>query len=192
MTPHSPLNPYHHHLTRLADSTVHIFPPGWESKGVFYTAVAFLPLLYASITTAYPAPNPTNHPRPQIIMTSSVGAFNRQNMGNFSYGPSKAAVVHLMKQLSSSLTPYGIRTNAIAPGLYLTEMTESGYRALGYYDTHNREGTWPRSEMPLTRSGDEEDMAGVILWLCSRAGGYINGNVVVTDGGRLSVVPSTY
>ena len=71
-------------------------------------------------------------------------------------------------------------------------MTEAGYKAMGKVETHNKEGTWPKAEIPLTRSGDEEDMAGVILWLCSRAGSYINGNVVVSDGGRLSVFPATY
>ena len=71
-------------------------------------------------------------------------------------------------------------------------MTESGLKALGLHETHNKEGTWPRSEIPLTRSGDEEDMAGVTLFLCSRAGAYINGNVLVSDGGRLNVYPATY
>ncbi len=50
----------------------------------------------------------------------------------------------------------------------------------------------PVSQIPAQRWGDEEDMAGVILFLASRAGAYCNGNVLLTDGGRLSVMPSTY
>lgn len=45
---------------------------------------------------------------------------------------------------------------------------------------------------PLGRVGKIENMAGCILWLASKAGEWLNGNVVVTDGGRLSVVPATY
>lgn len=45
---------------------------------------------------------------------------------------------------------------------------------------------------PLGRLGSTEDMAGCILWLASKAGAWIDGMVVVTDGGRLSVLPSTY
>jgi NAD(P)-dependent dehydrogenase (short-subunit alcohol dehydrogenase family) len=53
-------------------------------------------------------------------------------------------------------------------------------------------GGFPQSVVPLQRAGSPEDMAGTILYLTSRAGAYLNGNVIVTDGGRLSVLPSTY
>lgn len=45
---------------------------------------------------------------------------------------------------------------------------------------------------PLGRPGDIEDAAGCILWLASRAGAWVSGNVLVTDGGKLGLVPSTY
>jgi NAD(P)-dependent dehydrogenase (short-subunit alcohol dehydrogenase family) len=54
------------------------------------------------------------------------------------------------------------------------------------------DGIFPRSKIPLERSGTEEDMAGCILFLASRAGAYCTGNVLVMDGGRLSVMPATY
>lgn len=50
----------------------------------------------------------------------------------------------------------------------------------------------PKTFIPLQRVGTKEDMAGAILFLASRAGAYLNGSVTVTDGGRLSVLPSTY
>lgn len=53
-------------------------------------------------------------------------------------------------------------------------------------------GEFPKSKIPAERTGTIEDMAGVVLFLTSRAGAYCNGNVLVTDGGRLSVMPSTY
>lgn len=46
--------------------------------------------------------------------------------------------------------------------------------------------------IPLKREGNEQDMAGAILYLTSKAGSYVNGNVLLTDGGRLNIVPSTY
>jgi len=160
--------------------------------GVHFTIAAFLPLLHAA-NQKRPEPRPDNFtPRPQIIVTGSIGGFSRQPKGNLSYGPSKAAVMHMMKQLAVVLSPYDIRANIIAPGLYYSEMTEKMYKAEGKVETHNVEGTFDKSQIPATRSGDDEDMAGCILWLCSRAGAYINGNVLVTDGGRLGTVPGSY
>jgi NAD(P)-dependent dehydrogenase (short-subunit alcohol dehydrogenase family) len=45
---------------------------------------------------------------------------------------------------------------------------------------------------PAERVGTEEDMAGVILYLTSFAGGYCNGGVFVTDGGQMSLLPSSF
>ena len=54
------------------------------------------------------------------------------------------------------------------------------------------DGVFPKTQIPAERAGTPEDMAGCILYLTSRAGAYCTGNVVLTDGGRLSVMPSTY
>ncbi|KAI1624865.1 3-oxoacyl-reductase [Exophiala viscosa] len=160
--------------------------------GVHFTIAAFLPLL-AEANKKRPQPTEENFkPRPQIITTGSIGGYNRNVLGNLSYGPSKSAVMHMSKQLATALVNYDIRVNVIAPGLYFSEMTEGMYKAQGKVETHNVEGTFAKDVVPATRTGDEQDMAGVILWLCSRAGAYINGCTVVTDGGRLSVLPSSY
>jgi len=45
---------------------------------------------------------------------------------------------------------------------------------------------------PLGRLGNTEDMAGCVLWLASKAGAWLSGNVIVTDGGKLGVLPSSY
>lgn len=54
------------------------------------------------------------------------------------------------------------------------------------------DGVQPKEKIPAERVGTDEDMAGSILYLTSRAGAYCNGNVVVIDGGRLSLMPATY
>jgi NAD(P)-dependent dehydrogenase (short-subunit alcohol dehydrogenase family) len=46
--------------------------------------------------------------------------------------------------------------------------------------------------IPLSRVGDESDMAGTVLYLASRAGAYCNGAVIVSDGGRLGLFPTTF
>ena len=51
-------------------------------------------------------------------------------------------------------------------------------------------GKFLKSMCPLQRAGDEQDMAGLVLFLTSRAGAYLSGSVVVSDGGRLVVLPS--
>jgi NAD(P)-dependent dehydrogenase (short-subunit alcohol dehydrogenase family) len=53
-------------------------------------------------------------------------------------------------------------------------------------------GSIDQNIVPLTRAGSGEDMAGATLFLCSRAGAYINGMILNTDGGRLGIVPATY
>jgi NAD(P)-dependent dehydrogenase (short-subunit alcohol dehydrogenase family) len=51
---------------------------------------------------------------------------------------------------------------------------------------------WPKDFVPEERPGDVQDLAGALLFLVSKAGAYINGNVLVTDGGRLGILPATY
>lgn len=156
--------------------------------GVFYTAVAFLPLLAAANKLR---PAPSDYPRPQIITTGSIGGFNRIPLAGYAYGASKAAVHHLTKSMATMWGKYDIRANAIAPGLYWTELSAPLFEKMGIgQGTH--EGSFGREAIPQTRAGSEEDFAGLILFLCSRAGSYISGSVLVTDGGRLSVHPATY
>ncbi|KAG7145965.1 Short-chain dehydrogenase/reductase VdtF like protein [Verticillium longisporum] len=149
-----------------------------NNTGVFNTVAAFLELLDAG--------NKRGHvqQRSQVIATASVASFNRQPLAGYAYSSSKAGVVHLMKVFSTALVPYDIRSNIIAPGFYPSEMTEGLLTKQG-------DKPWPKSVIPEERPGDIQDMAGAVLFLVSRAGGYINGNVLLTDGGRVAVVPSS-
>ncbi|KAI1394897.1 NAD(P)-binding protein [Hypoxylon fuscum] len=172
----------------LSDFRKHLL--GWDTAaftntydvnttGVFNTIAAFLELLDEGNKRG------NLKQKSQIIATASVGAYNRTPLAGYAYGPSKAAVVHMMKQFATSLVPYNIRSNVIVPGFYPSVMTE---------DLREKQGgnEWPKAIIPAQRFGDSEDIAGAILFLVSRAGAYINGNVLVTDGGRLGVVPSSY
>ncbi|MCJ1235707.1 hypothetical protein MMC14_003678 [Varicellaria rhodocarpa] len=147
-----------------------------NTSGVYFTMIAFLGLLDKGNKKG------NVEQKSQIIGTSSIASFNRSAPGGLVYGQSKAATTLLMKQMATGLVPYDIRANILAPGLYPSDLASP---LIG-------EGIFPKDKLPLQRTGTLEDMAGCILYLTSRAGAYCNGNVVVTDGGRLSVMTSTY
>lgn len=91
-------------------------------SGMMYTAVAFLSLLDAG-NTSDKSVTKAKGIKSQFIATGSVGAYNRIPAAGFAYGGSKAAVHHVIKQLSTHLAPYHIRANVIAPGIYPSELS---------------------------------------------------------------------
>lgn len=161
--------------------------------GTYYTVVAFLPLLDAA-NKRRPAPDPdvVSPPKAQVIITSSIAAYNRLVPYSFAYSLSKAAATHLVKMLSTVFSAYDIRANGIAPGLYHSDIAVPLFESRGIQGKGISDGSFPREAIPATRGGSEEDIGGLILWLASAAGGYINGSMIVTDGGRLGVVPASY
>ncbi|KAJ5678050.1 Short-chain dehydrogenase/reductase SAT3 [Penicillium maclennaniae] len=161
--------------------------------GAYYTALAFLPLLEAA-NKRRPAPQVgvTTPPTAQVIFTSSIAGFNRKVPFSYAYNASKAAVTHVVKTLSTSLLPYHIRVNGIAPGLYFSEMASQIFDDRDVSGGGISEGSHPASLIPLTRSGSEEDFAGLVIWMSSASGGYVNGAMMLTDGGRVAAAPSTY
>ncbi|KAF2083342.1 NAD(P)-binding protein [Saccharata proteae CBS 121410] len=153
-----------------------------NTTSVYYTALAFLELLDAGSTKGF-AGGQVNS---QFVVTASIGGLHRSPMTGFAYNPSKAAVIHLVKMLATYLGPKGIRCNILAPGVFPSEMTDPFLRETSEAELAGK------MKIPEKRLGSEEDAAGTILWLASRAGAYCNGNVVVLDGGRLSQQPATY
>ncbi len=131
-----------------------------------------LPLLRKNATAADPSRviniGSIMGTRPTKSVTGSVGAY--------SYTVSKGAVHHMSKLFSNELAPDNITVNAIAPGPFPSRMMAFAT------DTRDK-----RSELaegiPLNRVGDAEDIAGTVLWLCSRAGAYVTGAVIPLDGG---------
>ena len=94
--------------------------------------------------------------------------------GTFPYSASKAAVHHLTKALAVELAPRHITVNAVAPGFFESRMTaEVLTRYRGPIE----------AACPLGRIGRPDEMAGVAIYLASRAGAYTNGAVIPVDGG---------
>jgi len=154
--------------------------------GMFYTAVAFLELLDAGNAKGNVAQ------KSQIVVTASLAGLSRIPAAGYAYSASKAAAIHLTKMLATNLVEYKIRANVIAPGLYPSEMTGNQAFMMDKDKRPDQEGAVGKTMVPLERTGGEEDMAGAALYLASRAGGYLDGNIILTDGGRLSIMPANY
>ncbi|PSK46029.1 Rhamnolipids biosynthesis 3-oxoacyl [Elsinoe australis] len=166
-----------------------------NTTAVVTVSGAFLPLLHAgNVRKGWPAGRRTIHKREkvpegidaddlrtsQIITVASISAFNREVTAGLAYTASKAGAVLLGKSMAHFLAGWGIRSNMIAPGRFPSEMTAGGQTEFGV------------DKVPASVPGRFEDMAGTILYTVGKAGQYLNGNVQVLDGGRLSVMPGTY
>ncbi|KAI1154249.1 short chain dehydrogenase [Nemania diffusa] len=164
--------------------------------GAYFTMLAFLELLDAGNRNAlrggFGAPLVEGGDVPgvqsQVIFTSSIAGYSRSPASLPGYAGSKAAITHLMKHATTNLSPYGIRTNAMAPGLFPSELAAD---LIGDRDPSKEDPSEMRF-IPTRRFGGEEEMAGSVLYLASRAGAYCNGLVLVMDGGKLATMPAAY
>ena len=92
------------------------------------------------------------------------------------YGITKAANAHLAKNMAIEWGPKGIRSNAIAPGLIKTDFAEALWK-----NPKLAEATI--NATPLRRLGDPDDIAGIAVFLASKAAAFVNGQTIVADGG---------
>lgn len=134
-------------------------------KSVFYLTQAFLPLLRKSGKPGDPA---------RIINVGSIDGLTVPFVDNYAYSASKAAVHHFTHVWAVKFGPENITTNCIAPGPFESKMTE--------WMLENFQSQI-ESTCPLGRIGEPEDMAGIAIYLSSRAGAYLNGCVIPVDGG---------
>lgn len=110
-----------------------------------------------------------------ILNVASIGGLGVEP-GIGWYNVTKAAVIHMTKQLSFELAPT-VRVNAIAPGLVKTEL------ARGLWETGESQ---IKSHIPLRRLGEPDDIATVALMLVSDASAWMTGQTVVVDGGTIN------
>jgi NAD(P)-dependent dehydrogenase (short-subunit alcohol dehydrogenase family) len=150
------------------------FPPsGWDKvvhtnvEGVFHLTVALLGELRAAVREDDPA---------RVINIGSIDGLRTPSMENYSYSASKAAVHMLTRHLAKRLASERITVNAIAPGPF-----ESKMMAWVLEDPERRRAV--EESVPLGRIGRPDDVAGLTLFLASRAGAYMTGAVIPLDGG---------
>lgn len=155
---------------------------GWDKvmdtnvKGVFFMIQKCLPLLRKSATREDPA---------RVINIGSVDGIKTPGFENFSYGPSKAAVHHLTRQMAAQLVREDIIVNAIAPGPFPSWMLSAGVGFGGEVEGADWESVGRGN--PRKRVGTMEDIAGLAIFLSSRAGAYTVGETITCDGGAVAV-----
>lgn len=143
---------------------------GWDkvmdlnAKSVFFLSQKLLPLLKKNASQADPS---------RIINISSVMSESTVSLGAFSYSASKAAVTHMSRCLARELADDFILVNTVGPGFFPTDMT-----------SHLPKDAIA-SEVPLKRLGSGDDIAGLVVFLSSKASSYITGSYIPVDGGFL-------
>ena len=136
-----------------------------NAKSPFLLTRALVPALRAAATAEDPA---------RVINIGSIDGIQVPMMETYAYSASKAAVHQLTRHLARQLGRHNITVNAVAPGPFESKMMAATLRDF-------RESIEQSS--PLRRIGRPDDMAGVAIYLASRAGSYVTGAVIPVDGG---------
>ncbi|HEX4658017.1 MAG TPA: SDR family oxidoreductase [Streptosporangiaceae bacterium] len=139
-------------------------------KAPFFLIRAFLPLLEAAGTHDDPA---------RVINIGSIDGLHVPSLPTYAYSASKAGLHHMTRVLARELGPRGITVNAVAPGPFESKMMAA---------TLEQFGESIAEAAPLRRIGRPDDMAGVAVYLASRAGAYVTGAVIPVDGGIATTV----
>jgi gluconate 5-dehydrogenase len=114
-----------------------------------------------------------------INICSVMSEFSRP--GTSAYAASKGALKMLTKGMAIDLGPHGITVNGIAPGYFRTEMTAP-------LSADAKAEAWITGHTPVGRWGHVDDLAPVAVFLASDAASYVNGHVLVVDGGMTATL----
>jgi NAD(P)-dependent dehydrogenase (short-subunit alcohol dehydrogenase family) len=134
-------------------------------KAVFHLTRALVGSLEKAATDADPA---------RVINIGSIDGILVPALETYAYSASKAAVHHMTKVLAKKLAPQKITVNAVAPGPFESKMMAATLETFREFIV---------AASPFGRIGEPEDMAGVAIYLASRAGAWVTGAVIPVDGG---------
>ena len=112
--------------------------------------------------------------RGSIVNIASISGLRASTL-RVAYGTSKAAVIHLTQQYAAELGEFGIRVNCVAPGPVRTKLAMAVHTQDiidAYHDA-----------IPLNRYGSEDEIAAVIVFLCSEQASFVTGQTISVDGG---------
>jgi NAD(P)-dependent dehydrogenase (short-subunit alcohol dehydrogenase family) len=109
----------------------------------------------------------------KVINIASIDGISVNPLETYSYHASKAGLIHLTRRMALRLVQDGIVVSGIAPGAFASEMNRAA----------RDHGEEIAKHIPSGRIGTDEDMAGVAIYLASRAGDYVLGQTIAVDGG---------
>lgn len=109
-----------------------------------------------------------------IVNVASISGLRASTL-RVAYGTSKAAVIHLTRQQAAELGEHGIRANCVAPGPVRTKLALAVH-SQDIIDAYH-------DAIPLNRYGSEDEIASVIVFLCSDKASYVTGQTIAADGG---------
>ena len=144
---------------------------GWDKvldldlKSPFFLTRAFLPLLGEAASADDPA---------RVINIGSIDGLRVPFVPDYSYAAAKAGLHHLTRVLAIELGPQHITVNAVAPGPFESKMMAQTLR---------EHGDEIAAHAPLGRIGRPDHMAGIAVFLASRASAYVTGAIIPVDGG---------
>jgi NAD(P)-dependent dehydrogenase (short-subunit alcohol dehydrogenase family) len=133
-------------------------------KGVFHLTRACMPMLEAASKPGDPA---------RVINIGSIDGLQAPLLETYAYSATKAAVLHMTRVLAHRFAPK-VTVNAVAPGPFESKMM---------HETLERFHDTIVGSCPMGRIGEPADMAGVAIYLASKAGAYVTGAVIPVDGG---------
>jgi NAD(P)-dependent dehydrogenase (short-subunit alcohol dehydrogenase family) len=138
---------------------------GLNVKAVFNLTRSLVPCLEKAASPEDPA---------RVINIGSIDGIQVPALDTFSYSASKAAVHQLTRVLAKKLSAKSITVNAVAPGPFQSRMMKATLES--FEDAIV-------ASCPLGRVGQPDDMAGITIYLASRAGAYVTGTIIPVDGG---------
>ncbi|KAF9884232.1 hypothetical protein FE257_001964 [Aspergillus nanangensis] len=147
----------------------------------YFLSVALLPLLAAAADRDLgDGRKGKDEGRGVVVMTSSCASMhNATNVDLTSYATSKAATDHLVRLLAAKFARFYVRVLSINPGFVPSNMNPVGQEGNIFSSLFD--------QVPAQRAGNEQDIAGAILYLTSQAGAYLDGISLCIDGGRILV-----
>lgn len=115
-----------------------------------------------------------------IVNTASIAGLVGSRMGSAAYSASKHGVIGLTKTAALEYATQGIRVNCVCPGVIRSPMSEPLLRAA---PEQEREAI---ARHPIGRLGHPQEIAEVVVWLCSEAAAFVTGHPMVVDGGLVA------
>jgi NAD(P)-dependent dehydrogenase (short-subunit alcohol dehydrogenase family) len=122
--------------------------------------------------------------RGAIVLTASTNSYDGE-ASLIAYNASKAGILGILHSAANELGPYGIRVNAVCPGLIRTRLTQSYFSAPETLKDYFR-------HIPLGRGGEPEEVANAVAFLASDLASFISGAALFVDGGQMAAKFGTW